>query len=457
MSEITTINPATEEVLKRYPLMSDAEMDGALGAAHAAYQDWRKTSFEERAAVLRRIGEELRAVKGELGDLMTREMGKLRSQTDGEVLAMASECDYLAENGARFLATEEHEVSGRPAWVSYCPQGVIYGIQPWNFPVYQALRYTLPNLMAGNTVLLSHADNVTGCALMLGEILARAGVPEGAFGVLLINHEQSDKLIADARVRGVTFTGSFKGGSAVGRVAGEHAKKTVMELGSNDAFLVLDDANLKQAVRESVTGRIYNNGQTCVAAKRFIVTDGIYDDFRDAFTEAMAGVKYGDPFEKAHGLGPLAREDLRDNLHEQVQASVDAGAKLLTGGVVPNETGYYYPATVLEDVEPGQPAYEDELFGPAAALIRAKDDEDAMRIANDSRFGLGGGIFSEDVDRARSLAIEHFDTGMVNINGFGAAEENMPFGGTKDSGFGREHGAFGIREFVNIKAITMRG
>ena len=334
---------------------------------------------------------------------------------------------------------------------------MIYGIQPWNFPAYQAVRYAVANLMAGNGVLLKHAEICTGSGLFLRDIFEEAGLPKNLFTVMLIDHDQSDDLIAHKLVRGVTMTGSAKAGSIIAAKAGEHLKKTVMELGSNDAYLVLEDADLDVAIKTCVAGRIYNNGQTCVNAKRFIVADKVYDAFVDGYIKAMGEVKLGDPTKEDTDLGPMARADLRDTLHEQVEESVANGAKIAVGGKMPEGKGCYYPATVLTEVAPGQPAYDDELFGPVASVIRAKDDEDAMRIANDSRYGLGGGIFSKDEARARELAKQHFDTGMVFINHFNLATPEMPFGGVKDSGYGREHGGFGMTEFVNAKAIALPG
>jgi succinate-semialdehyde dehydrogenase/glutarate-semialdehyde dehydrogenase len=290
---------------------------------------------------------------------------------------------------------------------------------------------------------------------LLEEIYRAAGLPEGLFTALVISHDQSDDVIANDKVRGMTLTGSPGAGRHVGEKAGKALKKTVLELGSNDAYLVLSDADLKTAVETCVTGRIYNNGETCVAAKRFVVVDALYDDFRDAFVERMSALKVGDPTDDASDIGPMAREDLRDDLHAQVEKSVENGATILCGGKKPSGAGYYYPATVLADVAPGQPAYDDELFGPVASLIRAKDDKDAMRIANDSRYGLGGGIISADTEAAVQLAADEFDTGMIFINGFGMATPNMPFGGVKDAGYGREHGGFGMKEFTNAKAILV--
>ena len=453
---ITTINPLTETALKSYPLMTDDQMNAALDACHQAFLDWRMTSLDHRAGILNAIADALEASREEFAQLMTDEVGKLIGDSRDEVDLCAAICRYTAEHGPRMLADEERSLQdGRRGIISYAPTGVIYGIQPWNFPAYQAVRYSIANLMAGNGVLLKHAENCTGSGLMLRDIYERAGLPKGLFTVMIIDHDQSDTLIESPKVRGVTLTGSDRAGKAVAAKAGENLKKTVLELGSNDAYLVLSDADLDLAIRTSVAGRIYNNGQTCVNAKRFVVVDAVYDQFVAGYVKAFEGIKLGDPTADATGLGPMAREDLRDKLHQQVEDSVAKGASIRTGGQVPNGKGWFYPPTVLTDVAPGQPAYDDELFGPVASIIRARDDEDAMRIANDSRYGLGGGIFSTDEKRALDLARRHFDTGMVFINNFNVAAPEMPFGGVKNSGYGREHGGFGMMEFVNAKAITM--
>lgn len=455
--QITTVNPFTEANLDSYPLMTAEQAGAAVEDCHKAFLDWRLVSLKDRAEKIRAIGRELRNSKEDYARLMTAEMGKLLSDSRDEIDLCAAICDWTADNGPDHLADETREVMGaRKGIVTYQPTGVIYGIQPWNFPLYQAARYTIANLMAGNGVLLKHAANVSGSGLMLRDVIERAGLPKNLFTVLLIDHDTSEKVIEHKLVRGVTLTGSSAAGRIVAAQAGKALKKTVMELGSNDAYLVLSDADLDLAVKTCVTGRVYNNGQTCVNAKRFVVVDAIYDQFIAAYTKAMDAVTMGDPMQEGIGLGPMARKDLRDDLHKQVQDSIEKGAKLLCGGEIPDRKGYFYPATVLENVQPGQPAYDEELFGPVASVIRAKDDDDAMRIANDSEFGLGGGIFSKDEDRAVELARKYFDTGMVFINGFDLATPSMPFGGVKNSGYGREHGGFGMMEFVNIKAVSLK-
>ncbi|MCM2972553.1 NAD-dependent succinate-semialdehyde dehydrogenase [Larsenimonas suaedae] len=455
MTTITTINPATGQNIRTFETISDQALQEKIDATHAAFSDWKARSIGERGELIRKVGERLVANKDRLAKLMTEEMGKPISQGPGEIDLCKAICDYSADNADKMLADEERELDGGRALVSYQPMGVIFGIQPWNFPFYQVIRYTIANLMAGNTVLLKHAPNVWGCAEALEEIFREAGMPENVFNVLYIADEQASQVTEHKHVRGVTFTGSAATGRKVAAAAGENLKKSVLELGSNDAFLVLEDADIDKAVNACVMGRVYNNGQTCVAAKRFVVVDSVYDTFRDAFVEKMRQTEFGDPMNENTQLGPVARKDLRDTLHQQVQDSIKNGATCTVGGELPDVDGFFYPATVLEDVKPGMPAYDGELFGPVAALIRATDEDDALRIANDSIYGLGGGIFSEDEERAVKLARDHFDTGMVSINGYYIAQPNLPFGGVKDSGYGREHGGFGMREFVNIKSLMI--
>ncbi|WLP93830.1 NAD-dependent succinate-semialdehyde dehydrogenase [Psychrobacter sp. M13] len=454
MADITTVNPATGEDIKEYNYMSNDEVNKIVDASHEAFLQWRTTSHEERAKVLNSIGETLMKYKEELSRLMTEERGKLYSQSLQEIDLCKAICDYTAEKGVAALADDERDIEGlKKGIVTYQPIGVIYGMQPWNFPAYQVFRYTIANLMAGNSVLLKHAANVTGSGLLIEKIFHESDLPNDLFRTILIDHDQSEKLIGNDKVRGVTLTGSDGAGSIVGQQAAKAIKKAVLELGSNDAFIVLEDADLELAVQTCTLARLINNGETCVAAKRFIVVDSLYDEFRKRIVEEFASKKAGDPMDNSSDLGPLARKDLQEKLHEQVEESVSKGATISVGGKLPEGKGSFYPATILENVEKGQPAYDDELFGPVASLIRAKDQDDAMRIANDSRYGLGGAIFSKDEDKAIRLANEQFDTGMVYINGYGLANPALPFGGVKNSGHGREHGGFGIKEFVNIKGV----
>jgi succinate-semialdehyde dehydrogenase/glutarate-semialdehyde dehydrogenase len=458
MADITTVNPATGEDIANYDYMSAQQVDDIINESHEAFLQWRETSVEERAEVIKSIGDSLMKYEEELAKLMTKERGKLYEQSLQEVALCKGICDFTAANGITALADDEREVEGmKKGLVSYQPIGIIYGIQPWNFPAYQVFRYTIANLMAGNSILLKHASNVTGSGLLVEKIMHESKLPKALFRTILIDHDQSEKVIGHDKVRGVTLTGSDTAGAIVGQQAAKVIKKTVLELGSNDAFIVLEDADIDLAVVTCAHARLYNNGETCVAAKRLVVVDRLYDEFRERLIKEFAKYELGDPMQETSKIGPMAREDLRTKLHEQVEESVEKGATITMGGEIPDGKGSYYPATILENVQPGQPAYDDELFGPVASLIRAKDQDDALRLANDSRYGLGGAIFSKDEDKAIRLARDYFDTGMVYINGYGLANPAMPFGGVKDSGYGREHGGFGIKEFVNVKGIHVIG
>ena len=452
---VDTIDPSTGEKIAEYQLLSEEQASAAIDRADAAFQSWRLESLAERGKILNSMADLIEQNSDELAQLMTREMGKPISQGGQECQLCAAICRYTAKNGPAQLEDETRPLEGGRALITYQPIGVILGIQPWNFPLYQVIRYSACNIMAGNTTVLKHASNVFGMAQKIEQLYLEAGLPEGVFQSLLIDGAGAGKLVSHPKIRGVTFTGSDNTGKKIAESAGKVVKKTVLELGSNDAYVVLSDADIKLAVKTCVQGRMVNNGETCVSAKRFVVSADVYDEFREQFVQRMGAIKPGDPNDKGTQLGPIARKDLRDTLHEQVEESVRKGAKVSVGGQIPEGAGFYYPATVLEDVKPGMPAYDGELFGPVASLIKAKDDEDAMRIANDSRYGLGGGIFSTNEDRAIELARLHFDTGMVNINGYNLAQPHLPFGGVKDSGYGREHGGFGIREFVNIKAVMI--
>lgn len=453
---IVTINPATGEKLNSYKVMSLKEAEEAIEKCHQAFLEWRLRSTEDRAKQIKAIGKSLGKCKNELAKLMTAEMGKLESQGGDEIDLCIGICDWTAANAPESLKTEERELpNGGKGFVTYSPMGVIYGIQPWNYPTYQVIRYAIASLMAGNGVLLKHAANVTGSGLLIEKAFLDSGLPKNLFTVLKISHDTSNKIIENDLVRGVTLTGSPTAGKVIGELAGKNLKKAVLELGANDAYMVLEDADVDLAVEMCVKGRLYNNGETCIAAKRFIVVDAVFEEFKKGFVSKMSAIKHGDPTKEDSDIGPIARKDLREELHEQVTESVKNGAEILCGGKIPEGKGFYYPATVLGNVKPGQPAYSDELFGPVASLIHAKDDEDAMRIANDSRFGLGGGIFSKNEEKAIELASKYFDTGMVFINSFGLAQPNMPFGGVKNSGYGREHGGFGLHEFVNTKSVMI--
>ncbi|GAB56851.1 aldehyde dehydrogenase-like protein yneI [Glaciecola punicea ACAM 611] len=450
-----TINPYTEEILEEYTLMSQQECENAIENAHNCFEEWKLVPVEKRAKLALALAGEIEKNHDEILQLMMDEMGKIKAQGKQELALCIAICKFTAQNALQQLANEEREYEPGRAIVSYQPIGVILGIQPWNFPLYQVIRYSISNLVAGNTTVMKHASNVFGMAQKIQTLYENAGFPEYAYQSLIVDGKTASKLIKHGKIMGVTFTGSDETGKSVAQEAAKYAKKTVLELGSNDAYLVLDDADIPLAIETCVIGRVINNGETCVSAKRFIVTKKNYDEFKEGFKKAMENIKFGDPKADDTDLGPMARKDLRDELHDQVSQSITGGATIVCGCEIPEGKGYFYPASILENVMPHTPAYDDELFGPVASLIKAQDDEDAMRIANDSRYGLGGGIFSRDEDKAVELALKHFNTGMININGYGLAHPNLPFGGVKNSGYGREHGGFGIKEFVNIKAVMI--
>ncbi|WP_201545382.1 NAD-dependent succinate-semialdehyde dehydrogenase [Psychrobacter sp. H7-1] len=461
MSDITTINPATGEEITSYDYMNESQVNDIIDASHEAFLKWREVSTQERAKVINSIGEKLNEYKEELAKLMTQERGKTYKHSLQEIDLCKSICDFTSAQGVAALADDERELEGlKKGIVTYQPIGIIYGIQPWNYPAYQVFRYAIANLMAGNSILLKHASNVTGSGLLIEKIMHESDLPKDLFRTLLISHDQSGKIIENKKVRGVTLTGSDKAGAVVAQQAAKVLKKTVMELGSNDAFIVLDDADLDLAATTCAYARLYNNGETCVAAKRFVIVDAVYDKFRELLIEKFKGYSVGDPMQDSTDVGPMSSSSQRDTLQKQMQESIDKGAKVAYSSELdeslPKE-GAYHPLVILENISEDQPAYKDELFGPVASLIRAKDEKDAFRIANDSRYGLGGGVFSKDEDKAIRLASQYFDTGMVYINGYSLVHPGLPFGGVKDSGFGREHGGFGMKEFVNIKALHVVG
>lgn len=448
-------NPATGETLEHYRMQSMQEANKVVDKAYEAFLTWRDTPLDRRADTIRKIAALLKDNKEELATLMTKEMGKPIAQSRAEVDFCVQICEYTAKEGPEKLQDEKRKVEGGTGIITYQPIGVILAVEPWNFPLYQAIRYSIPNLLAGNTSVLKHAQIVWGTAQRLKEIYEEAGVPEGGLGVTFIDHDQFAKLIEHPNVRGVTLTGSAKAGSAVAKKAGEQLKKAVLELGGSDPYIILEDVDMDSIIDTCVEARVNNSGQTCICAKRFIVVESRYEEFREKFIEAMSKVTYGDPMDEDNRMGPLSRADLRDDLHEQVQASIEKGAVCSLGGEIPEGIGNYYPATVLENVKPGMPAYDDELFGPVASLIKVADEHEAITVANDHKYGLGGGVFTSDVKRGTEIARTKIQSGMVNVNGYNLALPNMPFGGVKDSGFGREHGGFGLLEFVNIKSVIV--
>jgi acyl-CoA reductase-like NAD-dependent aldehyde dehydrogenase len=451
-ASIETLNPATGEVLQRYEPHDRAAVDARLNAAVAAAERRRETSFAERADELRAAARSLREQKTELAELATREMGKPLAEAEAEVEKCAVCCDWFAANAERLLANEDHPSNATRSYVAFRPLGVLLAIMPWNFPYWQVFRAAAPALMAGNVVVLKHAANVTGVALKIEEIFRASGLSDGAFATLLVPSKAMDPIVLDERVAAVTITGSESAGSSVGTSAGKAIKKTVMELGGSDYFIVLADADLEKAAEIGVKARFQNTGQSCIAAKRFIIEDSVYDRYAELFVAKTRALKVGDPMERSTQIGPMARTDLRDALAEQVRDTVAAGATLLLGGAPLDRPGAYFAPTVVGEVRPDMRMAEEETFGPAAALMRARDAGDAVRLANASRYGLGGNLWTRDIPRAEKLAAR-LQSGNCFINGMTASDPRLPFGGVKKSGIGRELSAFGIREFVNVQTV----
>lgn len=452
---LQSINPATGELLSSYTEHSAAQADLLVAQAHEAYGYWSQSGFPERGRLLLRAAEILRSEKNILARLMTQEMGKPILQALAEIEKCAMVCTYYAENGAAMLAPERIATEAADSFVRFDPLGTILAIMPWNFPFWQVFRFAAPALMAGNVCLLKHASSVQGCAAAIEDIFRRAGFPEHVFANLRVGPARVAGLIAQPLVRAVTLTGSDQAGRQVAAAAGVHLKKTVLELGGSDPFIVLADADLQKCVAAAVGSRMINNGQSCIAAKRFIVEAGILARFQEEFVAAVAALKTGDPLDPSNDLGPLARADILAELERQVEASLRLGARVLAGGkrlgVGP---GFYFQPTVLAAVAPGMPAYDEELFGPVAALIQAQDEDDALRIANDTVFGLGASIWTQDPAKADMLAAR-IEAGTIYINGMVKSDPRLPFGGVKMSGFGRELSSYGIKEFVNIKTVVI--
>ena len=449
---IESINPATEEILKRFVPDTEQKVEQALKHASTAFLDWRKRPFSERAGLMRQAAARLRQQKPHFAGIITAEMGKPLVEAEAEIEKCAWGCEYYADNAEKFLRDEPRSSSASESYIQFTPLGTILAIMPWNFPFWQVLRFAAPALMAGNSAILKHASNVPQCALAVDELFRESGFPAGVFQSLLISSSSVARVIDDPRIAAVTLTGSETAGSHVASQAGRAFKKTVLELGGSDPFIVLEDADLEAAVRTGVRARYQNTGQSCIAAKRFIVAEKIFDDFQERFVAAVRELKIGDPTDRATQIGPLARKDLIGSLERQVHESVAQGAKLLTGGKRRAGTGYFFEPAVLTNVATTMPASCEEVFGPVAALFRARDADEAVRIANSSPYGLGSNLWTRDLERARRLARE-IEAGQVFINGMVASDPRLPFGGVKRSGYGRELSEFGIREFVNIQTV----
>jgi succinate-semialdehyde dehydrogenase/glutarate-semialdehyde dehydrogenase len=449
---IASINPATGEKLKEFSPSDDAEIEKRLSRADRAFRKYRRTTFTQRSEFLDAVAELLFEEKKKLAEIITLEMGKLFRDSVAEIEKCARGCRFYAENGERFLEDELAQTDAAESYVQYQPLGPILAIMPWNFPFWQVFRFAAPVLLAGNVGLLKHASNVPQCALAIEEIFCRAGFHDGVFQTLLIEPDQVEKVIVDPRVKAVTLTGSEKAGSAVASAAAREIKKSVLELGGSDAFIVMPSADFESALSTAVKARTINTGQSCIAAKRFMIADKIYDEFLDQFVARMRALKLGDPMDETTEIGPLATDQILEGVHDQVQKTIAAGAKLLTGGNRIHGPGFFYEPTVLVDVPKGSPAYREEVFGPVAAIFRVRDAHNAIELANDTTFGLGSSAWTNDLEEQELFASE-LDAGMVFINAMVASDPRLPFGGVKRSGFGRELGAAGIREFTNPKTI----
>jgi len=453
---LQSINPTNDEVIREYEELTEQEIASVLQKSQTAFEQWRETDFSHRAPLMKKAAEVLRDHRQEYAELMAREMGKPVLGGRSEVEKCAWVCEYYAEHAESFLADQPIETDASNSFVAFQPLGVVLAVMPWNFPFWQVFRFAAPGLMAGNAGVLKHASNVTGCALAIEEVFREAGFPEHLFRTLKISSSKVGRVIEHPIVKAVTLTGSVPAGKAVAQKAGSVLKKTVLELGGSDPYVILEDADLDLAVPTCVNSRLINSGQSCIAAKRFIVVDKVREEFEQRFADLMEQKTMGDPMDEGSDIGPQARTDLRDELHGQVEQSIKQGAQCLLGGEIPGQNGAWYPPTVLTNVKPGMPAYGEELFGPVASIITAKDEDDAIRIANDSRFGLGAAVFTRDAQKGTRIAAEKLQAGCCFVNSLVKSDPRLPFGGIRESGYGRELSHFGIKEFVNIKTVYVK-
>lgn len=453
---IQTVNPYTNKVVKSFEEMTDKVVDTLIEKSAKTFNEWKETSYVERANLLHKVAQLMRDKKELLAKIITLEMGKLIAQAEGEILLSADIFDYYANNAADFLADKHLKPEFGSAFIRFNPIGIILGVEPWNFPFYQVARFAAPNIMVGNTVLVKHASMVPQCAIAIEELFHEAGASAGVYTNLLISGKRASALVADKRIKGVSLTGSEEAGASVAAEAGRNLKKSVLELGGSDAFVILDDADIDKAVEWGVIGRINNNGECCVASKRFIAVEAIADEFIKKFKEKLSSLVIGDPMDSKTELGPLSSEAAAVHLADQVKRSIDAGAKVLLGGMRSDRDGAFMQPTILTDLNPKIPAYYEELFGPVASFYRVKDEQAAIDLANDSSFGLGCSVFTQDIERGKRVA-DKIDAGMVFINHPTWTQADLPFGGTKGSGYGRELSELGIQEFVNKKLIRVSG
>jgi succinate-semialdehyde dehydrogenase/glutarate-semialdehyde dehydrogenase len=453
---LQSVNPANLQTIETHPQMSPSEVNQIIDLAHNSFESWKETSLKHRSNLMMKAADVLLKNKEDYSKLMTLEMGKPISQSRAEVEKCAWVCEYYADNAEIFLTDEIIETDASKSFVTFQPLGIVLAVMPWNFPFWQVFRFASPGLMAGNAGILKHASNVSGCSLAIEEVFRESGFPENLFRTILVPSSQMEGVIKNEKIKAVTLTGSVPAGKAVAKTAGSVLKKTVMELGGSDPYIIFEDADLEMATETCVTARLINGGQSCIAAKRFIVVEEVYDSFEKLFVEKMKSRKMGDPFDESNYIGPQASITLRDELHLQVEKSIELGAELLLGGKIPEIDGAWYPPTVLSNVKRGMPAFDEELFGPVAALIKANDEAEAIDIANDSIFGLGAAVFTQDEKRGEKIAKEKLQAGCCFVNAFVKSDPRLPFGGIKESGYGRELSSFGIREFVNIKTIYVK-
>ena len=451
---IRSTNPATNKVVKTFEEMTDEDVDKAIAQSAATFEEWKKTDYKKRAEILHKVAGLLREKKKDLAKMVTMEMGKLVAQAEGEIKLSAEIFDYYASNAQSFLADKILSPTHGEAMVRHSPIGVLLGVQPWNFPFYQVARFAAPNIMVGNTILIKHASIVPQCAIAIEEIFIEAGAPVGLYTNLLISGKRATALVSDKRIKGVSLTGSEAAGASIAAEAGKHLKKSVLELGGSDAFIILDDADIEKAVEWAVVGRINNNGECCIASKRFIAVESIAPAFLQSFKNKLAALVIGDPMDAATQLGPLCSEEAAVQIAEQVKRAVDGGAKLLLGGKRIDKEGAFMQPTIITDLMPDNPVYYEEFFGPVAVFFSVKDEQAAIDLANDSPFGLGGSVFTQDIERGKRVA-DQIDTGMVFINHPTWTQADLPFGGTKGSGYGRELSELGVHEFVNKKLIRV--